>query len=119
MRGKCGYRRNLVRTSAHSFAAVPAVFRREHEFLLYRIVVTHGPTIVASGLQEHHLFGRQRSLLSGFVESRPIRVQLIAPVLGHKYASAGIHGKAFGIADSRGEALLARKLLVCSVRVVP
>src|SRR5580700_9634013 len=96
---------HLVRANADRFASVTAVFRGQHEFLPHAVVVALGPAIVAAGLQKHQLFSRLRSFFFGLIELRPIRVQLISPMLGNKQASAGVEGKAFRVADPRGVAL--------------
>ena len=78
---KCGSRSHLVRANADGFATVTAVFRRQYELFLRTVVVALGPAIVAAGLQQHHLFSRERGFLLGLIKVGPIRMQLIAPVL--------------------------------------
>ena len=103
---------------ADAFAAVAAVFRRKNKLLHYSIVVALGPAIVAPGLQKHQLFGRLRGFLFRLVEIRPIRMQLVSPVLSHEHTAAGVDGKAFGVAYPRSVAFGRRKRLVRFVRVV-
>src|ERR1700690_2853118 len=78
------YRRELVRARANRLAAITTIFRRKHQFFLKRVVITLGPAIVSARLQEHDLFSRQRGFLIRFVKIRPIRVQLISPVLRYE-----------------------------------
>ena len=119
MRRKCGDRRDLVRAGADLLAAVAAVLRREHQLPLDRVVVAFGPAVVAARFQKQQFFGRQRGFLFGLVQIRPIRMQLIASVLGHEQAMAGgIDAESLAVADSRRIALGGRKPLVGPVGVI-
>ncbi len=104
MSGKRHNRTNLVRAYADRFAVAP-VLRRQNQLLRERVVVALGPSIVSLWLQKQQLLRRQRRLLIGFVQIGPIRVQLVASVLGHKHSPACVDRKAFRVADSRSEAL--------------
>src|SRR5260370_37556462 len=97
-------RANPVRAYADRFAVAP-VLRRQNQLLRERVVVALGPSIVSLWLQKQQLLRRQRRLLIGFVQIGPIRVQLVASVLGHKHSPACVDRKAFRGADSRSEAL--------------
>ena len=87
MGGKYRGRRELVRAHANRLASVAAIFRGKHQFLLEGIVVTLGPAIVSAGLQEHYFFSRQRGFLVRLIEIRPVRMQLISPVLRNEKAA--------------------------------
>src|SRR5229473_8474521 len=104
MSGKYRSGSNFVRAYADRFS-VAAVFRRQNEFLHERVVVAFGPAIVTLRLQKQQLFRRQRRLLVGFIQVGPIGAQLVASVLSHKHSPAGVDGKTFGVANSRGEAV--------------
>src|ERR1700678_552603 len=78
---ECGGWSNLVRTDADGLAAVTAVFRSQHEFFLRTVVVALRPAIVTAGLQKYQLLSRQRGFFFGLIELRPIRMQLVTPML--------------------------------------
>ena len=82
--GKAATGAILLAQTPDCLAAVAAVLRRQNQLLHERIVVALGPAIVAARLQKQQLFSRQGRFLVGFVKVGPIRVQLVAPVLGHK-----------------------------------
>src|SRR6185369_14862504 len=105
-------RRELAGANADSFAAIASIFRCEHQLVLERIVIALGPTIIAAGLQQHHLFRRQRRFFILLEEVWPIGVQLISPVLSYKDASDGVDRKAFPIAYSGCVSFRRREQLV-------
>ena len=105
MGGKHRGRRKLIRAHADGFASIASIFRRKHQFLLERIVVTLWPAIVAAGFQKHYFFGGQRGFLVRLIEIRPVRMQLICPVLRHKKAAGRVEGKTFCVTNSSGESL--------------
>ena len=82
--GKRGDGRNLVGANAHAFAAVTAILGRQHQLSRNSVVITFGPAVVASRFQEQQLLGRQGRFLDGLIELRPVRMQLIPPVLGRE-----------------------------------
>ena len=88
MGGECRNGRDFVRAGAHLLTAVTAIFRRQNQLLLPSVVVALGPAIVAARLQKQQLFSRLRGFLVGFVEVRPIRIELVSSVLRHKYTAA-------------------------------
>ena len=99
MRGKCGHRSELVGANTHANPAVAAVLRRKNQLLSQSVVVALRPAIVAALFQQHHLFGRQRCLLLRFEERRPIRIKLVAPVLGYENVLASrVDPKSFRVA---------------------
>ena len=81
MRGKRRDRRALGCAGTDLVAPVAAVFGREHQFAPHLVVVALRPTVVAAPFQEQQLFSRKRGLFVGFVQIRPIRMQLIPTVL--------------------------------------
>src|ERR1700675_3705604 len=96
---------HLVRANADRFASVTAVFWGQHEFLPHAVVVALGPAIVAAGIQKHQLFSRLRSFFFGFVELRPIRTELVSPVLCNEQSTRGVEGKTLRVTYPRCVAL--------------
>src|SRR6516162_4591663 len=95
-----------------------AIFRREDQLLPEGVVVACGPSVIATLFQEHDLLGRQRRFFVGFVEVRPVGMQLVPSVLRYKQATLRIHGKALGVANASGEAFGRRKCLVGLIRLI-
>ena len=118
MRRECRDRRALGRARSHLLAAVAAVFGSKNQFALYGVVVALRPPVVAALVQEQQLLGRLRSFLLGPVKIRPIRMQLIAPVLRDEDVSLSIDREALGIAYAGGKARGRRECLAGFVRVV-
>src|ERR1700730_7910044 len=117
MGGKYCGRSNFVCTDADLFA-VATIFRRQNQLLYERVVVALGPAIISLCLQKQQLFRRKRCLLVGFIEVRPVCVQLVSPMLGHENTPARVDGKTFSVTDSRREALSRGKCLIRLIRVV-
>ena len=115
---KCRDGCELLRANALGLAAVAAVLRCQHQPPLHGIVVAFGPAVVATLDQEHEFLGRERRLLLRLVEFGPIRVQLVASVLGDEDTAGRIDAEAFRIADPGGVALERRERLIGDVRVV-
>src|ERR1700681_1582472 len=104
MGGKGSNGSNLVRAYASRFA-VTTIFWRQNQPFRERIVVALRPSVIPFCLQQQQFFGRQRSLLIGFIQVGPIRAQLVASMLSDKHSPAWVDGKTFGVANSRREAL--------------
>ena len=69
-------------------------------------------------LQQQQFFRRERRFLIGLKEVGPIRMQLVSSVLRYEQAASCVDGKAFGVTDSRCEALSRRKNLIRFLRVI-
>src|SRR3984957_20543470 len=99
MRWKCSDRAYLVRVDAHRFATIATVVLSKHELLLHAVVVAPGPALISAESQHQQFFSWQRSLLFGLVKSGPVRMELIAAMLGHKQVPVRIEGKALCVAN--------------------
>src|SRR3984957_8036855 len=82
--GKGGSRGKFVRAHPPRFASVATVFWRKYKLLLHHVVVTLGPAVVASGLQQHQFFPRLQGFVGGLIKIRPVRMKLVTTVLGHE-----------------------------------
>ena len=83
------------------------------------VVVALRPAVIAALFQVQQLFGRQRGLLLGLVQFRPIRVQLVASVLRDEDVVVRHRSpKPSRIAYPGREALGRRERLVGLVRVI-
>jgi hypothetical protein len=118
VRRKCCDRSDLVGANADRFPAVPTVLWGEDKLLHELVVVALGPAIVAPLLQQQQFFCRERRFLIGLKEVGPIRMQLVSSVLRYERAPSCVDGKAFGVTDSRCEALSRRKNLIRFLRVI-
>src|ERR1700730_13933903 len=76
--GKCGDRRLLFRASTRLFAAVAAIFRRQHELLALAVIVALRPAVIGALSEEYHFLRWQLETLLGGVQIWPIFMQLIA-----------------------------------------
>src|SRR6478672_12930425 len=84
------------------FAAIAAIFWRQHKLLLGGVEITFRPAVVAAVFQHQHaLRGKLRTLLRR-VEFRPILVQLITAVFGDIKAPCGVKVKTFAVAYASG-----------------
>jgi len=107
MRREVGRRRDFLRAQSRGFP-ITAVLRCEHQSLLIRIVIAHGPAIVAALFEQQQFLGRQRRFqLRVFDDIGPVRMQLIPAVLRDKNAmSPHIEPESFSIANAGGVAFL-------------
>lgn len=64
--------------------AIAAIFRREHQLILFLVIIALGPAIVGAGDELHQFLGRQIRALRRRVEPRPVLKELIATVLGRE-----------------------------------
>ncbi len=119
MRRKVGRRCDFLRAQTRGLS-ITAILGRENQRLLKRIVIAHGPTIVAALFEQQHFFGRQRRLLFRILDDLgPVRVQLITAVLRDKNPmSDRVDSEAFRIANARGVALRGREDLIYFLRVI-
>src|SRR6202035_383802 len=77
VRGKGGSRGKFVRAHPHCFAAVATVLWRKDKLLLHYVVVTLGPAVVTSGLQQHQFFCRLQGFAGGLVTIGPFRMNWV------------------------------------------
>jgi hypothetical protein len=104
-----GDRRLSLRADADRLAAIAAIFRREHQLVLFLVVIALRPAIVGAGDELHQFLSRQVRALRRRVEARLVLKELIPTVLGREQAAAIIEGEALTITQTGHKALLGRK----------
>src|SRR5579859_5606576 len=119
MRGKGCYGSDLAGADTSILTPVAAVFRSQHQLVLHLVVIALRPSIVAALLQQNQFFRRQGGFFFRLIQVGPIRMQLIASVLGDVDPLAGcIDRETFTVTNSGGETVGRGKHLVGAVRVV-
>jgi hypothetical protein len=118
VRGECCGRTGLGGTHS-GLVAIATVFGGKNQALEARIVVALGPAVVAVFLEEHDFFRGQGGFLLGFVDLRPVGMELVAPMLRNVDAVVClVNAEAFGVSDAGGVALCGQESLIGLLRVV-
>ena len=118
MAGEGRDRRLLLGADADRLAAIPAVFRGQHELMLETVVIAFRPAEIGTLPLNDQFLGRLLGALFYRVQLWPVLPELVAAVHRRENPAGGIKRDALAVAQTRHEAFRRREMLVQPVGVI-